>query len=166
MSELKYTSCDEKKDFVMCLGEFSASQKLPARGGRFVYWDISDGATTGGWNACTDAITTFGGWVEQHTDGLTSGATSATKGATKFQVIDIENRIFELPYAAAGATATLTEAVGRVLIGKKIDLYVDSDGVQYAENATSQAVLQVKGYSVERNTLKVMVIPAYIVQAS
>jgi hypothetical protein len=132
MSEkkVKLGACDNKLDFEMCIGEFSASQKLPAKSGRFVYWDISDGATSGGWNACTDGIATFGGYVKQH---LT---TSATKGATKLPIIDIEGRVFELPYAASGAAATLTEAVGRILLGKKIDLYVDSDGIQYAENAT------------------------------
>lgn len=160
MSKLKYTSNDEKRDRVMCLGAFYASQKLPAKSGRFVYYDISDAY----WKACADNSVTLGGWVEQHTSDLTSDATSATNGGTKFQIIDVEGRTFELPYAASGAASTLTETVGAALIGKKIDLYVDSDGIQYADNTANQAVLQVKGYNVAENTLTVMVIPAYIVQ--
>jgi hypothetical protein len=98
------------------------------------------------------------------TDKLTAKATSSTKGGTKFPITDVEGRISELPYAVSGAAATLTLAVAKTLIGKKIDLYVDANGVQYADNTASQAVLQVKGYSVKRNTLRVMVIPAYNVQ--
>lgn len=163
----KYTFCDGKKSFVMCKGALDASQKLPAIGGRFVYWDISDAI----WKACADNAVAIGGWVEQSTDSLPAGtgatkATSTTKGADKFAIIDVEDRIVELPYAASGASATLTEAVGAGLIGKKIDLYVDANGVQYADNATNQAILQVKGYDVSRNTLKVEVIPAYIVQVA
>lgn len=157
MGLMKYTSCDNKPDLVMCEGAFYASQKLPATGGRFVYYDISDGY----WKACTDNITTFGGWVEQ-----ADAVTSTTNGGTKYPIIDVEGRVFELPYATSGAASTLTEAVGKTLIGKKIDLYVDANGIQYADNAANQAVLQVKGYDAARNTLKVMVIPAYIVQVA
>ncbi|MFA6315701.1 MAG: hypothetical protein WC648_05040, partial [Candidatus Paceibacterota bacterium] len=105
---------------------------------------------------------------EQHTDGLTAKATSATDGASKLQILDIQNRYFELPYAAEGVAATLTEAVGRTLINKLMDLYVDSDGVQYADNmgTPGYSVFKCKGYSVENNTLKIMVVPAYIVQRS
>ena len=58
MGLLKYSSCDNKQDFVMCIGAFEASQKLPATGGRFVYYDISEG----NWLACTDNIATIGRW--------------------------------------------------------------------------------------------------------
>lgn len=157
MGVLKFSSCDNKLDFVMCVGAFEASEKLPAGGGRFVYYDISEG----NWKACADNGQAIGGWVEQAKD-----ATTATDGADKFPIIDVEGRLFELPYAKDGSAATLTEAVAKTLIGKKIDLYVDANGVQYADNDADQAVFQVKGYNVERNALKVQVIPAYILQVA
>lgn len=157
MALLKYSSCDNKKDFVMGKGAFYASQKLPPTGGRFAYYDISDGY----WKSCTDNQQAIGAWVEE-----SDAVTSTTNGGSSYQLVDVEGRIFELPYAASGAAATLTEAVAKTLVGKLIDLYVDSNGVQYADNAADQAVFQVKGYDVSRNTLKVQVLDAYIVQVA
>lgn len=157
MSLLKYGACDNKMDWLLTgAGAFWASQKLPAAGGRFVYWDISDAY----WKSCTDNQQAAGGWVKQ---ALTT--TSATNGGTIFPIMDIRDRIFELPYASGGAAATLTETVGKALLQKKIDLYVTS-GVQYADNATDQALFIVRGYNVPRNTLKVMVDPVYILQVA
>ena len=162
---VKLGSCDNKQDEVLCVGGFEASQKLPALSGRFVYYDISSGASNhAGWLACADNSVTIGGFCNHDTDLMTSKATSSTANGTRLPIISVKDRVFELPYAASGAASTLTLAVAEALIGKKIDLYVDDNGVQYADNATSQEVLQVEGYSVERNTLKVSVVPAYIVQ--
>jgi hypothetical protein len=163
---MKYSSCDNRVDFIKCVGAFVASQKLPKLGGRFVYYDISET----GWKSCTDGIQTIGGWVDQDTDSMpagtyATGATSTTALATKFPITDVEHRIFELPYATSGAAATLTEAVGATLIDHACGLYVSSASIQYAD-PTKSAVFVIKGYDVSRNTLKVEVLLADIVQVA
>ena len=84
MGLLKYTSCDNKPDWVMGEAEMYASQKLPAGGGRFVYYDISDAY----WKSCTDNQQAAGGWIEQ-----ADAVTSATNGGKKYPVWDIKDKI-------------------------------------------------------------------------
>ena len=153
MAKLKYGIADSKQNESYYTGAFYASQKLLAKSGRFVVYDISDGYM----KACADNAAAVTGYVEEVM------TTSATNGGTSLRIIDVRGKTFELPYAASGAAATLTEAVGKALIGKKIDLYVDADGVQYADNAANQAAFRVAGYNVAENTLLVSVLDANIV---
>jgi len=153
MSKNKLGTCDGKQDVVLCEGAFYASAVLSAKSGRFVIYDT----TSGYWKVAPDNADKITGYVEEH---LTC---SATSGGTVLSIISVRDRVFELPYAASGVVATLTDAVGKTLIGKLIDVYVASD-IQYADNATSQAILRVEGYDVAENTLKVSVIDSAIAQ--
>lgn len=154
MSKIKYGLCDNKEDLVLTKGAFGASKVLPAKSGRFVIYDISDGY----WKGVANDTTAIGGYLEQ------SLTTSTSAGATVLPIIDVKGRTFELPYAAAGAAATLTEAVLATLIGKLIDIYVDANSVQYADNAANQAIFRVEGGDVAENTLKVSIIDSAITQ--
>ena len=156
MAELKFGTVDGKVNEIYTKGAFQASQVLPAKSGRFVTYDVSDAS----WISCENDEATIGGYVEE------SLTTSATKGATSLGIISVRQRVFKLPYAAAGAAATLTAAVAITLVGKLIDLYVDGNGVQYADNAASQAILRVEGHDVDNNALLVSVIDSAIVQQS
>ena len=153
---LKYGTTDGKTDEVFTQGAFAASVKLLAKSGRFVVYDVSDGY----WKAAVNDATQISGFVDEV---MTA---SATAGATKLPIRRVQERTFELPYAAEGAAAALTEAVGKALIGKLIDLYVDANGYQYADNLATplQKILRVEACSVARNTLTVSVIDSAIVQ--
>lgn len=153
---LKYGTFDGKDDVIVVSGAFKASQKLPAKSGRFVIYDTSEAY----WIPADDNAAAIGGYVEQ------SLTTSATAGGTVLPIIDPKGRIFELPYAATGAAATLTATVLKTLIGKFIDLYVDGDGIQYADNAANQAILRVEGGNVDNNTLYVSIKDSVVTQQS
>jgi hypothetical protein len=143
--------------FGATLRPFKASQVFKALSLRYVRYDTGDGY----WLTCGDNEAAVGGFVME--SGFTG---SSTAGATKLPVIrNVGQCVFEGPYAAAGAAATLTQAVLDTLDDKIIDLYVASS-IQYADNATTQHILRVHGGDVDNNTLYVSVMDADIGQAS
>lgn len=129
---------------------FKASEVLSAKSGRFCVYDISETY----WMVCDDNADTIGGYTP-------SVKSSVGTSGDRFPVFSVAGHWFELPYAASGVAATLTDAVGKALVGKKIDLLVASN-IQYADNATSQAILRVVDYDVAENTLTVEVIDSAI----
>ena len=167
--QLKYTFCDNKKDELLGNGAFAASQKLPAAGGRFVYYDISETA----WHAVANDPAAIGGYSEDETDNMpagtaSTGATSSVALGTVLPITDVAERMIELPYggAAVGSGSTLTETIGKALLQKLQYLYVDANGIQWFSTSGSNAILQVKGYDVGRNTVKVRVLYSAIVQVA
>ena len=142
--------------FGHALMPFYASQVFSLLSGRYVRFDTDYGY----WKICENNASLVGGYVME--GGFTG---SSTSGATKLPVIRNVNKcVFELPYAATGAAATLTAAVLAVLYDKLIDIYVASN-IMYADNATDQANLRVRGGDVDNNTLYVSVIDSAIGQA-
>lgn len=152
MADLKFGTCDGKENITFTEGAFGSSQVLPSKSGRFVV--KASGASI--WTAAADNAVKLGGYLEE------SLTTSAISGETKLPVIDLRGRTFELPYAAAGAAATLTEVVGITIIKKLIPLYVDGNSNQYANNAAGGGILRIEAFSVANNTLKVSVIDSAI----
>lgn len=139
------------------LAKMYASVVLNHLSGRYVRYDSGDA----GWILCANDEAKVGGYI------MESGFTcNATTGITQLPVIrNVNECAFELPYAASGAAATLTQAVLDVLWDKIIDIYVTGN-IQYADNATSQTIIRVRGGDVENNTLYTSVIDADIDQAS
>jgi hypothetical protein len=157
MCKMKYGIIDGKPR-VTTDAPMYASTVLPAKSGRFIVYDTS--ATYYRAPATDeDAITAY---VEQN---LTC---SATSGSDRLPAVtNLAELTFELPYATSGAAATLTAAVLETLKGKLVDIYVDGDGVQYANaSASTDDMFVVQGGSVAENTLYVTVNPAKINQVS
>ena len=150
-TQLKYGVRYGKPEFTHN-AKLLASTVLPAKSGRFVVYDISDGY----FKAVATSGSYISGYIEE---SLTA---SATSGVTVLPLAtNVQECIFEVPYATSGAAGTLTQAVGDALVAKKVDLYVDTNGIQFANcSATSQALLEIVGFSVPNNTVYVKVVDA------
>lgn len=121
---------------------YATSTVLPALSARFVVYDISDAT----WGAIATSAAVITGYTEVVSTATAAGAVLPT--------FSVRNRRFEVPYATAGAAATLTEAVGKTLIGKAVDAYVDGNGIQYANcSSTTQAIFRIVGYDVAKNVV-------------
>lgn len=122
----------------VCLNK---SQKLPAKSGRYLIY------SAGYYSPLADAATAISCYTEE----------SLTTSASVYQRVPVVTNInvvpVEMPYADAGAPATLTQAILDVCIGKLMDIYVDVNGIQYAENDQFQSVIRCVGGSVADNVL-------------
>lgn len=149
MADLKYGIRSGTPNYTH-LAPFKASEVLSAKSGRLVLYDISDAY----WRLVANGEAVVGGYVDH------SLTCSATAGQTKLPIAtNVDQLVFEMPYAYNGAAATLTSAVLETIVGKLIDIYVASN-IQYADNrdSVSDSVLEVVGGDVNANTLYVKVV--------
>lgn len=129
------------------------AEVLSAKSGRYVIYDRD----LTYWKACTTGESYIGGYVEQ------SLTCSTTSGITVLPVaVNVWEFATELPYATAGAAATLTAAVLKTLIGTACDLYATGN-IQYADAAvTTDSLFIIVGGNVAHNSLYVVVQPAKV----
>ncbi len=137
-------------------GLFYASQVLSKLSGRYVVY----GTSSTYFLACADNAAAASGYVTW------TGTTSSTNGGTKLAIaMNIDQFATELPYAASGAAATLTNAVLVTLYSKLIDMYVTSN-IQYADNNASQSAFRIVGGDAAENTLYITVLNSKLNQAA
>jgi hypothetical protein len=138
----------------------AASTVLPAKSGRFVVYDVS--------NAAYEAIATDAAAISAYVEQVVTAAQStATKNTAKPALFSVKGKTFEVPFARAGAAYTLTQAILDAIMFLQIDSYVDTNGIQYGDDANSgsigtQHLYLVVGGNVDRGTVFVQVVDANI----
>ncbi len=154
MSKMKFGIAPGPAPEITVEGAFSLGTILPAKSGRFVCFDISNTY----WRAVATNETAITGYVDE------SVTTSATLYDKLPIVTNISRVVFEIPYASAEVAGTLTQAIIDANIGLLGDLYVDGNGIQYCDIASTQDLFHIVGGSVENQVLYVTVADSKINQ--